>query len=195
MRPADSIAHRRYALARRRRAGRPGARDRAGMTLIEAALVTVIVGTGILGMMQLFASLHQQTAAANRATVAMFLAENIQEAMADLPFRDPDAPGFRREEPNLPAWDDVDDWTGWSSRQTGDRMPIDSLRQSIPELAQYGQIVAVEPVNPHGPSIVEANPDPEAVRITVIVTFQPNPGNASSPDAEVHRLSWVRMRD
>lgn len=165
------------------------------MTLIEAGLVTVIVGTGILGMMQLFAALHQQTRAANRATVAMFLAENVQEAMADLPFRDPSGPGFLREEASLDLWNDVDDFNGWSSWQAGDRLPIDALRHPIAELAQYGQTVVVEPVDPHSPSTPEVTTDPEAVRVTVIVTYQPDPSNAAAPAAEVHRVTWVRMRE
>jgi hypothetical protein len=170
-------------------------RVRRGFTLIEAALCAVIVGFGILSAMELFAALSQQTSTANRMTVAMFLAENVQEAMADLPFRDPDAPGLVREEPLLKDWDDVDDFHGWNSRQEPGALPIDSMRLPIAEMPQYGQAVTVEAVNPNRPSVAEVNPDPEAVRITCVITYRQRPTDPASPAVEVHRLSWVRMRE
>src|SRR5687768_17326410 len=97
-----------------KRAGDAGSRprrlDRGGYTLIETALATVIVGFGILAGLRLFAACTAQSREAAERTTAMFLASNVQEAMADLPFSDPSgSPTFGLEETGQPVrlWDDV----------------------------------------------------------------------------------------
>src|SRR5436190_6347822 len=148
-------------------------RRRRGFTLIEASLATIIVGLGVLSMMQLFAACTRQNAAAASMTTAMLLAENVQETMAGLSFSDP-AYGktYFGAEPGqtLGSFDDVDDFDAQTFNP-----PIDSTRARINSLANYTQVVSVWPVYPNQLSS-NANPsNPEflqtaytgAARVTV----------------------------
>jgi len=56
-------------------------RRRTGFTLIEAALVTVIVGVGIVSMLRLLAAGTFVNAQSAQTTTAMNLAANLHEAM------------------------------------------------------------------------------------------------------------------
>jgi type II secretory pathway pseudopilin PulG len=171
-------------------------RLRRGFTLIEAALTTLIVGTGILSMMMLFANCTQQNATATQMTTAMLLASHIQEAMAALPFNDPvfGSSNFGPEPgETLQTYNDVDDFDG--SRFNP---PIDATRQSIPDAAQYTQVVSVVPVysnqlssntNESSPSITKSTYT-GAVRVRVKILYQRIPG---MPVTEVYRTSWIRV--
>src|SRR4051794_30431694 len=92
-----------------------GGRVRRGVTLTEAALATVIIGTGVLATLQLFAACTQENATAAQATTAMLLASHVQETMAGLPIVDPAyANTYFGPEPGqaLATYDDVDDFDG-----------------------------------------------------------------------------------
>jgi type II secretory pathway pseudopilin PulG len=166
----------------------PGPRTPAnGFTLIEAALATIIVGVGIVAMMQLFAVCTQNNAAASHQTAAMLLANNIQETMASLPFNDPiQGSKYFGPEPNETAatWNDTDDFDGASFNP-----PIDSMRNELPNLAQYTQQVTVVPVDP-SQLTAEKTAYTGAVRVTVQIFYQPN---ASAAKQEVYRISWTRF--
>ncbi|MCC6424726.1 MAG: prepilin-type N-terminal cleavage/methylation domain-containing protein [Phycisphaerales bacterium] len=56
-------------------------RQRRGFTLIEAALVTVIVGVGVVSMLRLLAAGTFVNAQSAQTTTAMNLAVNLHEAM------------------------------------------------------------------------------------------------------------------
>jgi prepilin-type N-terminal cleavage/methylation domain-containing protein len=171
-------------------------RRRRGFTLIEASLATVIVGVGILSMMQLFTACTRQNAAAADMTTAMLLAENIQETMAGLSFSDP---AFGRTyfgpEPGqtLPSYDDVDDFDGKTFSP-----PIDSTRQPITTLSQYSQVISVWPVYPNQLSANSNTTSPDitqttytgAARVTVRILHTQHPGDTPN---EVYRTSWIRV--
>lgn len=160
---------------------------RRGFTLFEAALSTVIVGLGVLGIMQLLAVCTQQNRGGAQLTTAMYLAQCIQETMADLPFNDPSGAGFGREEQGgLLTWNDVDDFHGFS---TLGGPPIDARRQPLPNLAQYAQTVTVVEVSPNNLSL--ALPGSDAKRVTVSITYRRLP---TDTPAEVYRTSWIRTR-
>src|SRR5437773_11431232 len=57
------------------------ARVRRGFTLIEAAIVTVIVGVGIVGLMHLLAAGSMANADSAELTTAVYLANNIDELL------------------------------------------------------------------------------------------------------------------
>ena len=57
------------------------ARTRRGFTLIEAAVVTVIVGVGIMAVMELLAAGSMASAKSNELVTAVNLANNIAERM------------------------------------------------------------------------------------------------------------------
>ena len=52
-----------------------------GFTLIEAAIVTAIVGLGIVGVLELIAAGSMANAASTELTTAVFLAQNVDEMM------------------------------------------------------------------------------------------------------------------
>jgi hypothetical protein len=153
---------------------------------MEAGLAVVILGTGILATVQLFAECTRQNNVAGDMTTAMFLANNVQEAMTGLPFSDPSGSGAGLEEAGQPAtlWDDLDDFNAYTAKP-----PIDAARAPLTDLANYSQVVTVTRVNPSQLSSAVAGGD--AARVTVRVLYQP-PGK---PAGEVHRISWVRLRD
>jgi type II secretory pathway pseudopilin PulG len=174
----------------------PRRRRRGGFTLMEATLATVIVGVGIVSMMQLFGACTKQNRAAFDMTTAMLLAQNIQETMADLEFTDP-AYGKTYFGPEgsqtLATYDDIDDFSGQTFNP-----PIDSTRKQIPELAQYAQVISVWPVKPYRLT-VNSNPSaPEvpqttytgAARVTVMIMHRKT---STAPWSEVYRTSWIRV--
>lgn len=155
---------------------------------MEVALTIVIVGVGIVSTFELFASLTRQNAAASRMTTAMFLANNIQEMMADLPFSDPSGSGFGTEEAaaGVMAFDDVDDFDNWKSDPGA---PISGQRVAIPELSNFAQRVTVTHVSVDAPTSNQIGT--EAQRVTVRVYYGPT---ADGPGAELYKLSWIVMR-
>lgn len=160
---------------------------RRGFTLFEAALSTVIVGLGVLGIMQLLAVCTQQNRGGAQLTTAMYLAQCVQEALADLPFNDPSGAGFGREEQGgLLTWNDIDDFHGWTT-QGG--LPVDARRQPLSGLQQYAQTVTVVEVSPNNLSL--NLPGSDAKRVTVSITYRRIP---TDTPAEVYRTSWIRTR-
>jgi len=58
-----------------------GRRRSAGFTLIEAAIVTAIVGIGIVGLLELLAAGSMANINSKQLTTAVFLANNVNELM------------------------------------------------------------------------------------------------------------------
>ena len=178
---------------------------RGGFTLMETALALVIVGTGVLASMQLFTACVTESGTAANATTARLLAENVRETMANLPIIDP-VSGAARWGPEdgeaLASYNDLDDFDGKpdaSGKYKGEEFspPIDAMREKIPALSQYKQLVTVMPVNPIDPAgnANEAAPTlPKgtytgAVRVRVRVKYRQG---ATSPWVDLYTTSWVR---
>lgn len=152
-------------------------------------MATTIIGVGVVSMMQLFGVLTQQNAASGHETTAMMLAGHIGEAMASLPFSDPQT-GETTFGPEtgetIATFDDIDDFHAQTFNP-----PIDTLWQPVENLAAYTQLVTVVPVYPNQPS---ASPPgmttyTGAIRVTVVIAHKP-PGQATA--GEIYRTSWVR---
>lgn len=169
---------------------------RRGFTLMEAALATVIVGVGVVAAAQLFGLCSQQNMHSARATVAMMLANNIQETMSGLSFVDPQTGSMvYGSEPGetLATWDDLDDFDNRTFNP-----PIDARRQPISDMDQYTQVVTVRPVYPGQLSANSDDANPTistttytgAARVRVRVTYRPTP---SAPEEEVYQRSWIRL--
>lgn len=160
---------------------------RRGFTLFEAALATVIVGMGVLGIMQLLAVCTQQNRGGSQLTTAMYLAQCIQEATTDLPFNDPSGAGMGREEGGgLLSWNDVDDFHNFT---TLGGAPIDARRLALTGLDQYAQTVTVTEVSAN--NLALALPGADCKRVTVSVTYR---RLTTDTPVEVYRTSWVRTR-
>ena len=167
-----------------------------GFTLLETALTIVIVGTGIMSMLRLFAACTSQNSSAAKMTTAMLLVSHIQELTSNLPFDDPftGSSHFGPEAgETLATFNDVDDFDGSSFTP-----PIDSTRQPILEQAQYTQVVSVVPIltTQLNSNTIDSAPTISkgtytgAVRIRVKILYRRYPGDAPS---EVYRASWVRL--
>jgi prepilin-type N-terminal cleavage/methylation domain-containing protein len=177
--------------------------SRRGFTLTEALLATVIVGVGVLSSLNLFWSCTEASSKAGQTTTGRTLAENIREAMASVTFYDPVSAGTMwGPEPGeiLSSYDDVDDFDGADFKGTSFNPPIDAMKQPIPALMQYTQLVTVMPVNPDDPGSNENESAPTlpkgaytgAVRVRVRVYFQQSP---ASPKCEVFQASWLRVNN
>lgn len=181
---------------------RSGRRRGAGFTLLETGLATVIVGVGLLATFQTFMACTLQTRESTQMATAMMLTTNIQEMMGGLSFCDPGSGrgSFRAESGEvLATFDDIDDFDGvHDSGEIGLNPPIDALRQPIPELSQFTQVISVWPVYPNKLSINsnEASPDiPQttytgSARVRVSVYYR---AKTSEPQQKVYEASWIRM--
>ncbi|HRK31656.1 MAG TPA: hypothetical protein PLD59_11305 [Tepidisphaeraceae bacterium] len=169
---------------------------RRGFTLIEAALATIIVGTGVLAAVELFGVCAKQNMHGTHSTVAIMLSTNVQEAMGLLSFRDPQLGGatFGPETgETLASYDDLDDFNNLTLSP-----PIDANRQPIAELGQYSQLITVRPVYPNQLSsnsndaspTISTSTDTGAMRVRVRVMYRPSP---NVPAEEVFERSWVRL--
>jgi Tfp pilus assembly protein PilV len=163
-------------------------RRQHGFTLLEAALTIIIVGTGFVSTMQLYAVCTQNNRDAASMTTSMFLANNIQETLADMPFSDPSGAAFGLEETGqaITAYDDIDDFHGWVSWPNA---PVDASRDAITSMAQYEQRVTVTLVDTNKPSLAAAGTD--AAKVTVSVYYHRTPPSAAQL---VHQISWIRVR-
>jgi prepilin-type N-terminal cleavage/methylation domain-containing protein len=87
---------------------------RSGFTLIEAVIATAIVGLGVSAMMMASQAGTRVNADSQEQTRAIFLAQEVREWIATLPFKDPDVgqqnnpPGTDGSSPQTFV-DDVDD--------------------------------------------------------------------------------------
>ncbi len=172
----------------------------AGFTLIEAALTTVIVGTGVLAIVGAQQAYHQKNDWAQRTGTAMLLANEVRELTLPLPVFDPiTGLAFVGPEPGettVDDYDDLDDFAGVSPDGgvtfpglTFDP-PIDALRRPIVDMPGWSQSVTV--VSVFEDDIASTAPIPlgttPMLRLTVDVLYQgPNDPSAQT----ITQLSWV----
>jgi len=165
---------------------RVGTRQSRGFTLIEAAMTTAIIGIAFVSVLELFTACTKQNKVAASSTVAMMLAQHIQESLVSLPFTDPNplSATFGAETgETLATFDDVDDFNGMTFNP-----PIDAGRTEIEGLDQYSQVITVTNANPARPSATGTAGS--AVRVRVVVTYQ---ANAAAPVEQVYSYSWLTM--
>jgi type II secretory pathway pseudopilin PulG len=118
-----------------------------GFTLIEAALVTVIVGVGFMALLQLLAAGTVTNVQGAQTTTGMNLAKNIREMSLKHPFAE------------------VLDLDGNSYAP-----PVDSRGAALDGFDNWSQAVKVQAVDPDRLTLdVSADP-PDAIRVTVTVS-------------------------
>ncbi len=170
-----------------------------GMTLIETALATIIVGVGVLAIVVAQQAFHNQNGWSNRAATATRLGNEIREMTLNLPRHDPvTGKVFWGPEPNeLTAedYDDLDDFDGAVFSAALGNGPINARRQVIANMVGWAQEVYVDMVDPFDINHifeVPDNPDdyPERylMRVMVIVTYQ---DSVNSDPEEITRVSWI----
>ncbi len=173
-------------------------KSRRGFTLIEAALTTIIVGTGVLSIMAAQQAYHKKNDWAQRSGTAILLANEIREMTLSLPLDDPlsgsSNQGPETGEVTVDDYDDLDDFAGTVTSGFGAGLtfdpPIDAMRQQIPAMAGWSQQVQVESVLPGFVSATLSQPlgTTEMMRVTVSVRYQ-GP-NDPSPNA-ITQLRWL----
>lgn len=173
-------------------------RRAGGFTLIEAALTTVIVGTGVLAIVAAQQAYHMKNNWATRTTTAMLLANEMRELTLGLPLHDPitgeTTYGPESDEDSVVAYDDLDDFAGTITSGVGSGTdfspPVNALRQEIDDLSGWTQRVTVENVLPDYIDASFAQPmgSTDVMRVTVDVLYRP-PG--ATQDEAITRLTWV----
>jgi prepilin-type N-terminal cleavage/methylation domain-containing protein len=119
---------------------------RRGFTLIEAAMVTVIIGVGVMATLQLVAAGTMANVDSSELTTGLHLAGNVREMMVDLKFKESATAATWGPEPEelaanavKTAYDDVDDFDGkvFSPPLSGRRDPILSYANWTQALEVY----------------------------------------------------------
>ena len=174
-----------------------------GFTLIEAALTTVIVGTGVLSIVAAQQAYHQKNDWAQRTGTAMLLANELRELTMPMPVFDPiTGQTFIGPEPGeagIDDYDDLDDFAGVSvdGGVTYPGLtfnpPIDALGRTIPDMTGWTQEVTVVGVLEENIGVDEAialTPGTAGTltRLTVDVSYQ-GPNDAA-PNV-ITQLTWV----
>jgi len=152
---------------------------------MEASLVTVVIGVGVVAMLQLLAAGTMANGYSNEQTAAVNLANNIHEIALGLPFYDPDTlpkttPAWSTPEAGDTAFDDILDLDGKTFNP-----PIDVNRNSIANSDTWTQQVSVRTVGGDQLSSVRPNTVAEP---TVLVTVTILHNNKS-----VYQMSWVAV--
>ena len=175
---------------------------RAGFTLIEAALTTVIVGTGVLSIVAAQQAYHMKNGWAQRTGTAQLLANELRELTLTLPLHDPitgkSNMGPESDEHGIADYDDVDDFAGSvnaSGQGTGLTFnpPINALRQSVPDMENWSQVITVESVRPDNISATTTQPlgTTSMMRVTVDVQFKAPDAPDDEDPKTVTSLTWV----
>ncbi len=141
-------------LAPRGRGARRSARR--AFTLIETAMAVVIIGVGVVAMVDAQQAFMKSNAWSSQAATATFLANEIREYTRHLPRHDP-VTGLEVDGSTLLGWgpeegevthsdyDDVDDFDGVLFGAGGDFSgPINAAGASIPRLDADGNPVVIE---------------------------------------------------
>jgi hypothetical protein len=189
-------------------ARRPGRRRRGGFTLIETALTTVIVGTGVLAIVAAQQAYHIKNNWAQRTGTAMLLANELRELILSMPYHDPitgtanlgpetdefSINGQGANAPDVRLFDDLDDFAGPVTGGVGAGLtfspPINALRSTVLDMEQWSQTIVVENVLPDNISSTFAQPlaTTDMMRVTVTVLYQKL--NSTAPET-VTSLTWV----
>jgi len=170
--------------------------SRRGFTLLESSLALVIVGVGILALIEAHASMSRVNAWSTQSATASYLAQELRERMRRLPRHDPVMGLFVTSANVLVGWgpdagettladyDDVDDYDSVSFGAAGVFPgPINSQGELIPAIDETGatitvngavrplpgwtQLVTVEKVEPSNFSQVRASAYSRAQQGTV----------------------------
>ncbi len=157
-------------------------RRHRGFTLVEASITTVIIGIGVVAMLQLLAAGTISNVAGTELTTAVNLANNIHEIANGLPFYDPTTGASTnwstKESGGLANYDDVLDLDGESFSP-----PVDVRRSSMSDYAGWKQDVQVQTVGQNliGTVVPDTTTEPTA-RITVTISRHGRP---------VYETSWI----
>ncbi len=168
-----------------------------GFTLIETALATVIVGTGVLAIVSAHQAFFKQNEWSTQASTAQRLGNEIRELTLHLPKHDPvTGTSYWGPEPNeydVEDYDDLDDFDGEDGKGTvfsadDGSGPLSALGFPLTGMQGWSQHVFVENVNPYNLTQVVADGSSDTVRIRVVVEYKA-PGESAA--REMTRVTWI----
>ncbi|HSU68777.1 MAG TPA: hypothetical protein VLJ39_17990, partial [Tepidisphaeraceae bacterium] len=117
---------------------------RNAFTLVETALAMVIIGTGVMALLQLLAAGTMVNSGGTELTTAVNLANNIHEISINLPFQKPGSPGSLAKDSGGPtAYTYVWDLNGDTYNP-----PLDVTRNPISTYSTWSQKVTISTVDP-----------------------------------------------
>lgn len=139
-------------------------RQRRGFTLIEAAMTTVIIGVGVVAMVEAQQAFMRSNNWSSQASTGAFLANEIREMTRFMPKHDPvtglevdttggssvlSGWGFEGNESTVDDLDDIDDFDGLAFSYIGNPDPsdgdlpgpVDAFGNVIPEIDWNGDVV------------------------------------------------------
>lgn len=160
-----------------------------GFTLVEVLIATFLVGLSIAALVAASGSFSMANVAGADLSTAEFLVEQIRELTMMLPLADPNvsawtALGPETGETTPAAYDDVDDFDGFDSGSLG--APITAQRTTLPALAAFRQVVAVQKLNPSNfDELWNDNSTSNFARVTVIILQN---------GRQIGSTSWLRAR-
>ncbi len=175
----------------------------AGFTLLETALATIILGTGVLAIIQAQQYFYHQNAWSTQTSTATFLASELRERLYRMPRHDPitrgDNWGPESGEYSPEDYDDLDDFDGadsagtvWDSPWEGDATgPLDSRGRVIDDMRGWSQLVEVTNVDPMSIWTEATDGSTEMVMVTVTVFYQ---GMLDASPMEVTSMQWISRR-
>lgn len=179
---------------------RPRRHARAGFTLIEAALATVIVGTGVLSIVAAEQAYHMKDGWAQKTETAQLLCNEIRQRMQTLPLYDPITgtqtlgPGTGETSPEL--YNDVYDFAGTAGSNgygTGTTIdpPMNAMGQKITDMPGWSEHVTVDNVQPDDISSTFTYPlgSTPVVRVTVQALYK---GPHDKSAHAITQLTWVQ---
>jgi prepilin-type N-terminal cleavage/methylation domain-containing protein len=162
----------------------PAARTRRGFTLIEAAMVTVIIGIGVVGMLQLLAVGTLSNSKGTELTTAINLANNIREISLGMQFADP-TPGesttWNTKEATVLDYDDIKDLDGCQFSP-----PLDVNRKPITGYEKWKQRIVVQTVDQNNVKSLPLPPNPTEPTARVTVTIEHS-------GSDVYVMSWLAV--
>ncbi len=143
-------------------------RVRAGLSLAEVVVSTLVVGIVLVGALNCVGAVIRGRLRSGDSTVAKELASQLMAEILENDYQDPvETPVFGREaaESNTvrTGWDDVDDYHLWTARP-----PLDRSGTALANTTNWQRDVVVEWVDPSNPANT-AGSDLGVKRITVIV--------------------------
>lgn len=172
----------------------------SGFTLIEAALTTVIVGTGVLAIVAAQQAYHMKNNWAQRSGTAMLMANELRELTLTLPMYDPilGRTNFGAKGDNVATFNCVADFAGsLDDAGKGEGLtfspPINAMREPLEEYDRWRQVVNVHNVLPDYINTTIGQPlgTTDLMRVHVDVQYrEPHSDTFNS----VTTLTWVVTR-
>ncbi|MCH2161447.1 MAG: hypothetical protein MK085_06190 [Phycisphaerales bacterium] len=166
-----------------------------GFTLIETALATMIVGTGVLAIVLAQQTFHKHNQWALQAATGMRLGGEIRELMMNLPRHDPvtgtETWGPEGNESGVPDFDDVDDFDDAVFSSDLGNGPLSAMRNPINNLPGWSQRIVVRSVDPFDIRDTVLNGSSIMLRVDTIVEYR---GDGDLEAREVTRVTWIQPR-